>query len=126
ASSLVLLPNQYVGDGRVRQARRAYQVPPRAAILIDQAAALAGNINPRDTPRLPVTITQPGHYQLTNDLLAPQFSRGIQVKAPRVTIDLNGFAIRGPIPCDLQTEPCDPNGFEYGITSENSITSVTD
>lgn len=41
------------------------------------------------------TITQPGTYYLTGDVIAPANAAGITVLAPDVTIDLGGFMIRG-------------------------------
>jgi len=40
-------------------------------ILIDQNHALSGNITPGDAPGFPVTISQPGSYRLSGDLLIP-------------------------------------------------------
>ena len=37
-------------------------------IEISQARALAGGINPVDTPGFPITIDQSGSYRLTSDL----------------------------------------------------------
>ncbi len=45
---------------------------------------------------LPFTITQPGVYSLAQDLQAPPgTSNGITVLSSSVTIDLNGFSLRG-------------------------------
>jgi len=69
-------------------------------VLIDQNRALAGNATPGDTPGFPVTITQPGSYRLAGNLLLPDGnSTAIEIKASHVTIDLNGFAILGPVDC---------------------------
>ena len=66
-------------------------------ILIDQNKALAGNVTPGDAPGFPVTITQPGSYRLSGNLFVPdEFTTGIVISAPEVTIDLNGFGIFGP------------------------------
>ena len=40
-------------------------------------------------------ITEPGSYYLTGDTTAPEGSSGIIVNADNVTIDLNGFTLRG-------------------------------
>ena len=40
-------------------------------VLIDQNHALAGNVTPGDTPGFPVTISQPGSYRLTGNLIVP-------------------------------------------------------
>jgi hypothetical protein len=64
-------------------------------ILIDQARALAGNVTPGDGPGLPVTISRPGSYRLSSNLDVPANAAGIVVFASGVTIDLNGFQIKG-------------------------------
>ena len=46
---------------------------------------------------LPYTITQPGSYYLTADLVGVAGQNGITVGADDVTIDLNGFTLRGAI-----------------------------
>src|SRR5437016_7141953 len=69
-------------------------------ILIDQNKAMAGNVTPGDTPGFPVTITLPGSYRLAGNLTVPDANTsGIVIAADHVTIDLNGFAILGPVDC---------------------------
>jgi hypothetical protein len=63
-------------------------------VLIDQNRALAGNVTPGDAPGFPVTITQPGSYRLSGNLSAGA-ADGIVVAADDVTLDLNGFNLRG-------------------------------
>lgn len=68
--------------------------------IIDQAAALAGGISGAcDAAGFPVTICKPGSYKLTSDLIVPDGADGIDINANDVTIDLNGFAVRGPVSC---------------------------
>jgi hypothetical protein len=71
-----------------------------AAILIAAGpAALAQTaINPKGAS-FPITITQPGSYKLTGNLVVPAGTYGIIVNAPNVTVDLNGYAISGPVTC---------------------------
>ena len=65
-------------------------------ILVDQAKAMAGNVTPGDAPGFPVTFTLPGSYRLSSNLVVPAgVAMGIQINADDVTIDLNGFALRG-------------------------------
>jgi hypothetical protein len=71
-------------------------------ILIDQNKALAGNVTPGDAPGFPITITRSGSYRLTSDLTIPDADTtaiDITTTAAHVTIDLNGFAIVGPVVC---------------------------
>jgi hypothetical protein len=56
----------------------------------------------------PYTITQPGSYRLTGNLDVsglpnPHNVTAIIVGARNVTLDLNGFTIRGPLTCSLGT-----------------------
>lgn len=62
---------------------------------INQACALAGCFT-GDTPGFPVTLPTRGSYLLTGDLTVPATAHGIEVGAPFVTLDLNGFTIAGP------------------------------
>src|SRR5215471_14991683 len=72
-----------------------------AQVHISQTAALAGGITPGDAPGFPVTITSPGNYVLDSDLaVADADTTAIDVSADNVTIDLNGFTIRGITVCD--------------------------
>src|SRR5262249_48726920 len=66
-----------------------------AQVLINQADALAGNVTPGDAPGFPVTISQPGSYRLSSNLDVPSHGLGIDIQADDVSIDLNGFRIRG-------------------------------
>ncbi len=66
--------------------------------LINQAKALAGGVTPGDAPGFPVTISQPGSYRLMGNLTVPDGNTtAIVITHPRVTLDLNGFAIQGPV-----------------------------
>lgn len=69
-------------------------------IAIDQAKAEAGAVSPADTAGFPVTLSQPGSYRLTSNLVLtdPQVD-AIQITANHVTLDLNGFVILGPVTC---------------------------
>jgi len=70
-------------------------------IEINQTRALAGGVTPGDTPGFPVTLSQPGSYKLTSNLLVPnQNSDGIHITAlSDVNLDLGGFAIVGVVTC---------------------------
>lgn len=67
-------------------------------VNINQSKAQAGDITPGDAPGFPVTISQPGHYRLTGNLsIGDANTTAILITSPRVTLDLNGFAIQGPV-----------------------------
>jgi hypothetical protein len=71
----------------------------QAQITIDQNKALAGNITPNDSPGFPITLSLPGAYKLTSNLVVPANLSAVDMQAPGITLDLNGFNIGGPIVC---------------------------
>jgi len=78
-------------------------------VLINQAAALNGNVTPGDGPGFPVEITQPGTYRLSSNLTVPDAdTESILILARDVTLDLNGFSIIGPNTCHVDKVPADP------------------
>lgn len=94
-------------------------------VLINQSIALAGSVTPGDAPGFPVTISEPGSYQLSGNLVVPDANTtAIQITANNVTIDLNGFSIIGPVACTGFPVTCAPAGTGSGITgaSFNGIT----
>ncbi len=53
-----------------------------------------------DAPGLPITITLPGSYKLTSNLVSNNQSVNvIEIFSDNTTLDLNGFAIIGPKSC---------------------------
>ncbi len=55
---------------------------------------------PSDTGGYPITITQPGSYILTSNLVSTSTSVSvIDITSSNVTLDLNGFALIGPQTC---------------------------
>jgi hypothetical protein len=85
-------------------------------ILINQAAALNGNVTPGDAPGFPVTILVSGSYRLSSNLTVPNaFTDAIQIFADDVTIDLNGFSIIGPTVCTNFPTTCANTGTGVGI-----------
>lgn len=89
---------------------------------IDAESAVAGDgvRYLRNTSLLPIVISRSGTYRLKSDLVAtnPDVSV-IRIEADDVTIDLNGFSIRGPAVCtpgDMGVE-CTGTGSGSGIGS---------
>ena len=82
--ALMLTPSAYAVDG---------------VIEINQVSALAGGVVPGDFTGFPVTITVPGSYRLTSDLVVTGNSSAISAplgsSPDDVTIDLNGFTVDG-------------------------------
>jgi hypothetical protein len=69
-----------------------------AQVTIDQEKAMRGRVTPGDAPGLPVTISRPGSYKLTGNLVYGVDEHGpglIEVTASDVIIDLNGFVLFG-------------------------------
>ena len=60
-----------------------------------------------DTAGFPVTIIRAGSYRLTSNLTVPdEDTSGIVVYTNYVSIDLNGFAITGPVTCSGSPATC--------------------
>ena len=79
-------------------------------MLIDQKAAASG-ATPGDAPGFPVTIAQPGSYRLISNLVVPDGgTTAIEITADNVTLDLNGFAIKGPNVCTPNPTRCTISG----------------
>src|SRR5580700_2741048 len=57
-------------------------------VLINQSTVMAAG-------GLPYVITQTGSYKLSGNLVAPANLGGIVINADSVTLDLNGFTIKG-------------------------------
>ena len=70
-----------------------------AQATIDQNKALSGSVTPGDAPGFPVTLSIPGSYKLTGNLVVPGGMTGIEITASGVTLDLNGFSVSGPLTC---------------------------
>ncbi|MGH8250220.1 MAG: hypothetical protein ACREVI_05910 [Steroidobacteraceae bacterium] len=64
-------------------------------IVISQSKSLEGKVTPGDAAGFPVTISRSGSYVLSGNLTVPRDKSGIQIAADDVTIDLNGFKIKG-------------------------------
>jgi hypothetical protein len=92
-----------------------------AQAIINQASATAGNVTPGDAAGFPITISQPGSYKLTTNLFVPAGTAGIEITAPNVTLDLNGFTISSTNTCYQeanQSVTCSgPNLAKHGITT---------
>jgi hypothetical protein len=66
-------------------------------VLINQSTITSGLPGCPTGGHFPIIICQPGSYRLSGNLAVPDANTtAIQITAPDVTIDLNGFAIVGP------------------------------
>ena len=92
-----------------------------ALLLINQVRALAGGVTSLDAPAYPVTIDTAGSYRLTGNLTVPAGTIAIYVTADNVSLDLNGFTVRGPnsgvAPC---TQVNTGNGIVASIGTKNT------
>lgn len=95
-------------------------------IEINQARALAGGVTPGDAPGFPVTINEAGSYVLTSNLVItdPDVT-GIKITVADVSLDLNGFFLRGPVSCggNGSTLTCTPSGTGFGIDGGGGASS---
>ncbi len=84
---------------------------------INSSCALNNGCFSGDTAGFPVTITTTGSYRLTSNLPLPTAdTSGIVVSASGVSVDLNGFAIAGPVVCQGVPTSCVPaTGTGVGI-----------
>ncbi len=62
---------------------------------ISQARANQGLVTPADGAGFPVTISVPGAYRLTSNLVVTGPVDAIEIVVPGVQLDLNGFSIDG-------------------------------
>ncbi|RIL06541.1 MAG: hypothetical protein DCC71_06430 [Proteobacteria bacterium] len=87
------------------------------AFEIHQACVAAGCFA-GDGPGFPVQIQSPGSYVLTSDLTVPDPNTGgIAIQVADVALDLNGFAVRGPVACTGEpVTSCLPAGAGDGIS----------
>lgn len=116
-TSVLLAPALgWAGDGRLE---------------INQTCAAVGCF-PGDSAGFPVTITASGSYVLTSDLVVANVaSNGIQMQTQGVTLDLNGFTVRGPVTCardqefqyDASLLACTGSGSGTGVVG-NTATLV--
>ncbi|MBZ0112099.1 MAG: hypothetical protein K8J08_06555 [Thermoanaerobaculia bacterium] len=104
------------------------------AIEINQVRAEVGGVTLGDTPGFPVTLSEPGSYRLTGNLDVRNTANAVDTTAIHVTsegvsIDLGGFAIRGPVVCTASGGPpstlvCSPaGGFGHGIASDSGVST---
>jgi hypothetical protein len=85
---------------------------------INQACAMHGGCFSGDAPGFPVEILNPGSYVLTDDLTVPGGTDGIDLDSGKVSIDLNGFSIRGPVTCSgTPVTSCSSTDDSVGVSA---------
>ncbi|GAB4181801.1 MAG: hypothetical protein Tsb002_02220 [Wenzhouxiangellaceae bacterium] len=88
---------------------------------IDEKCATTSGCFVGDSVGYPVTITQPGSYQLTTNLTSSDPNTAyIEILSDNVTIDFKGHSIIGPVTCSGNTPACSftGNGLADGIKSD--------
>lgn len=84
-------------------------------VEIHQACVAAGCVS-GDDPGYPIELDRAGSYRLTSNLtLTGSDSTALFVQADDVTIDLNGFEIRGPIACSIGQNGLQCAGGSLGV-----------
>jgi hypothetical protein len=104
-------------------AARAEKKPQADGVrLIAQEHAEAGDVTAGDLPGFPVTISEPGSYRLASNLtVSDKDTTAIEIRSRGVTLDLNGFTVKGASPCSL---PCPEPGVGVGIRHTGGPTVV--
>jgi len=105
-------------------------VPALAAdgvVEINQTCAVQTGCTAGDTAGYPVSLTQPGSYRLTSNLLQPGAATDvIEITANDVAIDLGGFEISGPFSCPGNPANCAAAGLGQAVDADSaSGVSVT-
>ena len=75
----------------------------------------------------PYVISEPGSYNLSGNLTVPdENTSAIEVQARDVTLDLNGFAIIGPVQCTAEngSVTCSPEGTGVGVLAPLAFPTV--
>lgn len=101
------------------------QVDASDGVLEINQACIAGGCFAGDPPGLPVQITSPGSYRLTSNIVLPDlFSGAFLIQGDNVTLDLNGFEIRGVNTCSFNQDDdivCSFSLVGHGIFADNGI-----
>lgn len=91
---------------------------------INQACADVGCFA-GDAAGLPVSISKPGSYLLTGNLnVADANISAITISGDSVTLDLNGFALIGPVSCPGKPPVCSTTGSGTGVTISSPNATV--
>ncbi len=100
----------------------AQDVGNDGVVHIDQGRAATGGVTSADAPGFPVTLSDPGSYRLTGNLEVPAGVIGIRVTTSNVTIDLNGFTLRGT---NTSAAPCAQVAGGNGIVADDATVRNT-
>ena len=94
-------------------------------IELSQACAVQTGCLPGDSPGFPITIGSRGSYVMTSDLeVSDANTDAISITGHEVSLDMNGYAIRGVTTCSGIPAVCSSVGAGQGINSFAQSTSV--
>ena len=107
-------------------------VPVPSAVAVDGVVLINQGTSVNGLPGcphsgFPIVICKSGSYRLSGDLKVSGLNTsGITITADEVTLDLNGFALTGPVTCKKFTLPlqCSGKGTGIGIFSNNDNVTV--
>jgi hypothetical protein len=96
-------------------------------VLINQSTSVNG-LPGCPHSGFPIAICKSGSYRLAGNLNVSNVNTsGINITADEVTLDLNGFALTGPVTCTKFTLPlqCSGRGTGIGVFSNNDNITVS-
>jgi hypothetical protein len=96
-------------------------------VLINQSTSVNG-LPGCPHSGFPIAICKSGSYRLAGNLNVSNVNTsGINITADEVTLDLNGFALTGPVTCKKFTSPlqCSGKGTGIGIFTNNDNITVS-
>jgi len=99
-------------------------------VLINQSTITNGLTGCPTGGHFPIIICQSGSYRLSGNVTVPDANTdAIHINADNVTLDLNGFALQGPVTCQQGIIPVQCSvkgqGAGFGIFSNNNNISVS-
>lgn len=88
-------------------------------VLVNQSTVMASG-------GFPYTISQPGSYKLSGNLVTSDPNKDvIVIAADHVSLDLGGFSILGPTDCSGGLSPCNNSGTGSGIRTDRTRFNIT-
>ena len=100
-----------------------------AGMVATAGAAHAGDVKLLKQPvTFPLVISASGSYRLKSNIVVPDANTtAISITADDVTLDLNGYTIKGPTVCSGEpVTGCAPGGTGKGVSSSADGVSQTD
>ena len=108
-AAIIVASSAFAGDGRIE---------------INQACATVTGCHPNDSPGFPVSMNFTGaalSYVLTSDLAVASADTNAISLPSGATLDLNGFAIQGPVSCTGKPAICGGSGNGSGVSLSRGL-----